>query len=785
MLKNYFKIAFRNIRRNPIYSVINILGLAIGLASAIVIGLWVHRESSYDQQFDHADRIYRVGVSFMNIGRMAPGPEQFNAAARKMPQVKLTASLSRAGSEAVYVGSKTFKEVNIFYADSTFFDLFSYQFVAGNRKTALDNPNTVVLTQKIADKYFPDGQALGKTIKLGEDKRAYTITGVIKKVGNSHIPAELFFHFDTARQTNWLSAHYYNYVLLRKGVTQAEFQDQLNQLVKSRVFPSLHIKQSYEKWIKTDAAYHFIPMPITDIYLKSNLRFDLNTGGNEMNVFIFAMVSIFILLIAAVNFINITTARASNRAKEVGIRKSLGGRRFSLVGQFLAESIITSLIALVISLGLAELFLTAFEKLTGMKLLSTIWAGTNQILLISGATILVGILAGLYPAFYLSSFRPTEVLKGKTSISRNSGFRNLLVVIQFTIAIGLLVCTGLVYQQLEFMRAKDLGLNTHNVLVISNPDQIGNQTDSFKQQLLQLSGVEAASYNIRIPAGKGVWINTFRTPGMKDGIPFQSFEGDYDFIKTMGFQLLKGRDFSKDVASDTASVILNQAAVKKLELKHPIGARLNDHERVIGVVSDFNFESLRHAIEPVAIKLDQSSRRRLAIKVNTANLTGLISQVQKIWQSYGVAKPLDYYFLDQNYQKMRSKERVLAKAVLLFSILAIIISCLGLYGLSAYMCELRTKEIGIRKVLGATVSNIIIRLTKDFTKPVVLAMIIAIPVSFVIMRRWLNNFAYKIEISPWIFVGACAMGLFIAWMTVSWQSLKTALMNPVKSLRNE
>ena len=785
MFKTYVKIAFRNIRRNPIYSAINILGLAIGLASAIVIGLWVHRESSYDQQFDHADRIYRVGVSFMNIGRMAPGPEQFNEFARKMPQVELTASLSNASSKVVSVGSETFKESNIFFADSTFFDLFSYQFVAGNRETALDNPHTVVLTQKIAGKYFQNGQALGQTIELGEDKTVYTVTGVIKKIGHSHIPAELFFHFDPGHQTNWLSAHYYNYVLLRKGVTQAEFQNHLNRLVKNTVFPTLHTKQSYQDWIKTDAAYHFIPMPITDIYLKSHLRFDLNTGGNEMNVFIFTMVSIFILLIAAVNFINITTARASNRAKEVGVRKSLGGRRLSLVGQFLAESVITSLIALVVSLGLAELFLAIFERFIGLKLLNTVLLSTNQILIVSGATILIGILAGLYPAFYLSSFRPTEVLKGRISNSRTSRFRNLLVVVQFTIAICLLACTGLVYQQLQFMRTKDLGLNTRNVLVISNPDQIGNQADSFKKQLLNLSAVESASYNVRIPAGSGVWINTFKTPGMKDGIPFQSFEGDYDFVKTMGFQLLKGRDFSKDIASDTVGVILNQTAVKRLELKHPIGARLNNHDRVIGVVSDFNFESLRQAIEPVAIKLNKSSHRRLAVKVNTANLTGLLSQVQKIWQSYSVAKPLDYHFLDQNFEKMRSKERVLAKAVLLFSLLAIIVSCLGLYGLSAYMCELRTKEIGVRKVLGASVSNIIIRLTKDFTKPVAVAMIIAIPVAFAIMHHWLNNFAYKIDIGPWVFVGACAMGLFIAWLTVSWQSLKTALMNPVKSLRNE
>jgi putative ABC transport system permease protein len=784
MLKNYLKIAFRNIRGNFTYSFINIFGLAIGLASAIVIGLWVHQESTYDEHFENADRIVRVGVSFANIGEMAPGPEQFNEVVSPYPEVELTASLDPIRTETITVGSRDFEESNIFMADSNFFDMFSYRFLEGSSSSALKSPNTVVLTKELARKYFPNSNAIGKTIELGEEKTVYTITGVIEKQGDSHIPAEIFLHFEPADDTNWRSATFFNYVLLREGVSLEEFQDRLDLLIKNRVYPSLELNQPYEEWIQTSSAYQFIPMPITDIYLKSNLRFDLDTGGDETNVYIFALVSLFIIIIAGVNFINITTARSSNRAKEVGIRKTLGTGRYSLVTQFLAESVIICLIALIISFGLAETFLSVFEQYTGVELLNSLFNDTGQLVVITGIAILIGILAGLYPAFYLSSFQPVSVLKGDISLSKNSLFRNALVVVQFTIAIGLLSCTGLVYQQLQYMQTKDMGLDVKDVLVITNSNVIGDQKDSFKQQLLSQTGVVEASYNARTPAGTTVWVNSFRTREMEDGLPVQTFVGDYDYISTMGFQLIEGRNFSRDVAGDTAAVILNQAALKALNIEEPIGTQLNDNNKVIGVVSNFNFESLRNPIEPVAITLGDMNRR-MAVKINSANVSDLLSQIQEIWRSYNFEEPMDYYFLDQNYAELVSREKVLARAILLFSVLAIIISCLGLYGLSAYICELRTKEIGIRKVLGATVSDIIVHLTKDFTKPVAVAIVVAVPLAFIVMYSWLSNFAFKIEIGPWVFIVSCLGGLAIAWITVSWQSFKTALMHPVESLRSE
>lgn len=781
MIFNYLKIALRNIRRNFTYSFINIVGLAIGLASAIVIGLWVHQESSYDEQFAHADRIVRVGVSFANIGDMAPGPEQFNEVASNFAGVAKTTSLSAAGPTDITVANQTFKESHVFYADSSFFDVFSYHFMAGVPSTV---PKTAVITKELAGKYFPGGNAVGQTIKVGEEQQAYTVSGIINKVGRSHIPAEVFLQFEPEDKSNWLSAHYYNYVMLKQGISLADFKNRLQQLVKNTIYPTLNINQSYEEWVKTSSAYEFLPMPITDIYLKSDMRFDLNTGGSQKNVYIFGLVAFFIVIIAGVNFVNITTARSSKRAKEVGIRKTLGGRQWALIGQFLAESVLTTLIALILALGLAELFLAAFEGYTGVELLHSLFDTPMQLLVITAVAVGIGLVAGLYPAFYLSSFRPAAVLMGKLSLSRNTLFRNGLVVVQFTIAIGLLSCTGLVYQQVMYMQNKDMGLAMKDVVVITNIDQIAGQQEVFKQQLLSQSGVVSASYNRRIPAGNSVLINTYKTPEMQDGLRMQSFEGDYDFVPTMGFQLLKGRNFSRDIAGDTSAVILNEAAVRALGLKQPLGARLNDDVKVIGVVSNFNFESLKHNIEPVAITLGESARS-LAVRVNTADISELKARMQTLWQSYDPGEPMDYYFLDQNYARMIAKEKVLARAILLFSVLAIIISCLGLYGLSAYICELRTKEIGVRKVLGATVSDIVVHLTKDFTQPVMIAIVLAVPVAFLTMYSWLQNFAFRIDIDPWVFVISCLGGLGVAWLTVSWQSLKTALMNPVNSLRSE
>lgn len=787
MLNNYIKTAFRNIYRHLSYSLINILGLAVGLASAIVIGLWVYQEWSYDRHFEDADRIYRVGVNFMNVGDMAVGPPQLNDYLREFPGVEKTGRLGGVSSFNIHIGDKVFQQSDIYYADSTFFEVFSYDFVEGSRETAMDNPNSAVLTRQTAVRFFGSQPALGRTILVGEDKEVYTIVGVVATRGHrSHIGASMWLNYQYSNNTNWLSASVYNYVKLEKTESLESFEERLLQFNKSTIYPTLPIEAPFEEWIKTDGAYHFNVIPVTDIYLKSTLKFEPTPGGSYNNVVTFFAIALLIILIAAVNFINITTARSSIRAKEVGIRKTLGTGRGALIGQFLFEAVLICAIALLVSFGLAELFLSLFQWFTGMTLLEGVFVNSgSQIAVVSLIALGIGLLAGLYPAFYLTRFKPVRVLKGQihSGTGDQSFFRNALVLLQFTISISLLIGTGIIYQQLDYMRTKDLGLDKENVFIISNARQLGDQKEAFRQQLMRFSGVEHASYNKRIPAGSSVWVSGMKTKDMADDIPLQSFLGDYEMIPTLGFRIVEGRGFSRDVASDTHAVLLNQSAVRALELSEPLGAELNGKYTVIGVVADFNFESLRKQVEPTVLEFDPGGDR-LAVKLSGSQ-SEFIEYAQNSWEEFGIESPMNYYFLDENFEQLLEKEQILAKAVVIFAILAILISCLGLYGLSAFIAEQRIKEIGIRRVLGASVAQIILLLNKNLTKPVLVSLAIAIPLAFILLNRWLNNFAYKTEMSPWIFAGAAIAALLVAWLTVSWQSLRAAWANPVESLRSE
>jgi len=787
MLKTYVSIALRNFRKFKVYSFINVFGLAVGFASALVIGLWVYQEWSTDHHFEHADRIYRVGVNFMNVGDMAVGPVQFNEFVRDFPEIRQTTRLNGPSEIEVHIGEQQFKESRAYYADSTFFDVFSYNFVQGDRTTAMDQPNAMVLTHPLAQKYFGDASAIGKTILIGEEKTPYLVTGVID-VGNhpSHINADLWLHRQYQNNENWLSASVYNYVLLQEGVTPSALADRLDDLIETHVYPSLPISSPYEEWKHSEGAYRFIPIAVPDIYLTSDLKFEPSPVGSKSNVVTFGAIAVLILLIAGVNYINITTARASIRAKEVGVRKTLGGSKGALVAQFLCESVIVSGLALVIAFALSELFLYLFENITGLKLLESLFVTPERLLPVFLIALGIGVAAGLYPAFYLTAFEPMRVLKGQihSRSGSKSRFRNILVLLQFTIAICLLVGTAVVYKQLEFMRTRDLGLNTENVLVINNAKLLGNQKHAFKQTLSRHSGVVSASYNKRVPAGSSIWVTAFKTAEMQEDLPMQSFHGDYDMIPTLGFRMVEGRNFSRDLASDSSAVILNQSAVQALGLQEPLGSILNDNLRVIGVVADFNFESLRKAIEPVALTLDTDGDR-LAVRLQGGNVRDARQYAESVWNEFGMTEPMSSYFLDENFEELLQKERILSKAVLIFTALAIFISCLGLYGLSAYMTEQRTKEVSIRKVFGATVTSVVTLLSRDFLKLVLLANAIAWPIAWYAVNGWLQNFAYRIDLGWSVFLLSALLALGIALVTVSAQAIKAAYTNPAEALHYE
>ncbi len=789
MFKNYLKVAFRNIRRNKTFSFINIFGLAVGLASAMVIGLWVYQQWSYDRHFDSTDQIYRVSVNFMNIGDMAVGPAQLNDYLRDFPEVEQVGRLDRFSGNPVFeIDEKTFVQSDVYTADSTFFEVLSYEFVEGSPENALKEPKSVVISKEVADKFFSNKSAVGKTVLIGDERETFTVTGVVNLSGNlSHIPAKVWTNFEYRTSSSWLSASVYNYVKLNDGFSIEAFQSRLDSFIETDIYPSLSLNQPFDEWINTSAAYKFIVTPLTDIYMKSDLRFDLTTANNYDQVFTFLGIAILIVLIAALNFINITTARSSKRAKEIGIRKTLGTNKSSLFGQFLFESVLICLLALILSFGFAELFLFGFEKATGLSLMSGVLSfSMNGLLVISLIALSIGLLAGIYPAIYLTKFKPVQVLKGQ--IHGNSGsqnlFRNSLVFIQFSIAIILLSGTVVVYQQLNFMQNKDLGFDKENTLIIANASDLGTHQQAFLQEALNLTGVEKGSYNSRVPAGRSMLVSTLRTEEMDKGIPVQAFTGDHDLVETLGFRLLEGRSFSEEIASDTNAIILNQSAVSILGLSDPVGKTLNDTYEIIGVVSDFHFESLKKDIEPTVIEFSRESDR-LALKLNAASASQIIPDIENLWDSFNLDASLNYYFLDENFQKLISQENTLANAVLIFSFLAIFISCLGLFGLSAFITEQRKSEIGMRKVLGASVSQILILLNKNFTKPVLASMVISVPIAFFILKNWLNNFAYRTELTAWIFLGVCVLALSITWATVSLHSLRTAKMNPVDSLKSE
>ncbi len=792
MFRNYLLIALRNLQRQFSYSFINILGLAIGLACSLVIFIYVYGEWSYDRHFTNADRIYRVGVSFFNMGKFAIGPE---ALGDVLPaEFEGVEAFTRVRSERellIKVKDRQFTERG-YYTDSSFFRMFDYRFVEGSPDKALASPYSIVISESMAQKFFNNTNALGKTLEVGKKGVAYTITGIVKDdLHSSHLKAKIWLSMEgvLTHEKIWTSAGFYNYVMLKEKNTQQDLALALNRILEKNVYPASGVdpsKVSFEKYQQDANSVKFFIVPLKDLHLRSELIYELSPKGDEANLYIFGGISVFILALAAVNFINLTTARAARRAKEVGIRKALGTSRSKLIVQFLLESMLVSTIALIISLGLAEIFMAGFQWITGSPLVNSLWANGWSIVYMLVFAVAVGLLSGIYPAFYLTGFNPVNVLKGTFAGSSRSNFRNVLVVFQFSISIGLIICTAIIFQQFRFIQTKDLGFDQENIITIDNMDALGESAQTFKQEMLKQSGVTIASMHTGEPGSKSVMsYNGFKTTEMEDFLTINTYFGDKDYLDLMGYQLVKGTPFPKGMESDTTSVILNESAVKALNLgDNPIGAEVNKGMRVIGVVKDFHWESLRNAITPVAILL-RSTGQQLAVKLNTTNASGFLEVAKTKWLQLHPEDPMEYHFMDANFGDLLKQEQVFGKAIGFFTGLAIIISCLGLYGLAAFTAEQRTKEIGIRKVMGATPSNIVIMLNKKFTRLVLVAIVIAVPTSVYFMLQWLDGFAYRAELQLWIFAGSIVLALVLAWVTVGYHSLKAALINPSDTLKYE
>lgn len=811
MLKNYFKTAWRNLMKHRTFSFINIAGLSIGIAVCFIIMMYVQNELSFDRFNKNADRIVRVVFKAdINGGKIFEAnvmPPVAQAMKNDYPEVQDATRLQVAGTPKITYKDKTFKDDEMAFVDPNFFSIFTLPLIEGVATTALQQPNTIIITKAIAKKYFgsdPDSyrDALGKTLVFPDNKNvSFKVTGVIDKVpANSHFHFDLFasmMSIDDSKSDSWMGSNYFTYLLLKKGADYKKLESKLPGMVEKYMGPQLQQSMgiSLKQFITKGNHLGFALQPLTSIHLYSHANYELSPAGNAMYVYIFGAIAIFMLLIACINFINLSTASASQRAKEVGVRKVIGSGKTQLIKQFLIESALLVCIALLISSVLVELALPVFNSISGQDL--NFGFSLKIISAFIGLGLLVSLIAGLYPAFYLSSFKPIEVLKGKfTSANKSFGLRSSLVVFQFFISVGLIIGTIVVWQQMKFIQNKNLGYDKEQLLTIPNSYALGNNEEVYKQEMLQNPQIVNATVSSYKPAGPSNSGNAFAYPEGHDNqiMKTTEYHVDENYIPAFGMKMATGRNFSKTFAMDSTAMIINQTAAKAFGWNDQtaIGKtiiRENSNRgkdvpfHVVGVVKDFNFQSLHQPITPLLMTLFPESG--LIFKVKTADIKGLLATMKMKWDKFNTGEPFTFTFMDDLYNKTYAAEQNTGTILNIFALLTIFVACLGLFGLATYTAEQRTKEIGIRKVLGASVASVTKMLSKDFIKLVFIACLIAFPLSWWAMNKWLQSFAYRIHVSWWIFLVAGVAAILIALITVSFQAIKAAVANPVDSLSTD
>ncbi len=805
MLKNYFKIALRSLKKNKIFSFINVFGLAIGLTCFMFIAVFVHSELSYDKYPADAKNIYRVILSVTGNGDAAAYPDVDVAVGKGMknafPEIRSFTRISPA-SDFIKYGDKQFKEEHLAFADSNFLQTFSIPLIEGNDANALVQPNSIVITKALAKKYFGNNdEVLGKTLSIGINVAPYKVTGVIDKVpDNSHFHFDAFLSLSTLHITyeTWSNIGMYTYLLLNKNADPKKLEAKFPELVAQHVVPEVQhdMGVSLAEAQKSINTFVFSLQPLTDIHLHSHTKYELEPNGDIQYVYIFFVLAIFILLLACVNFTNLSTAGAFKRAREVGIRKVMGSLKKQLVLQFLSESLLLTFFAMLCALGLVILLLPYFNQLADKDISVGFFFGLKSILIMLSLCGLVGIVAGIYPAFFLSSFNTIKVLKGSGSAKgpQKNRLRSSLVVFQFFVSIALIIATVIVYQQLNYMQNKKLGYDKNEVLFLPDARLLRQSQAAFEEQLLQDNRVVSASISRYVPGGQfldGTEIYPKDEHGNGTEIHGNIYHIDYDYLKTLGIKIIQGRNFSRDFPTDSsAGVLINEEAVRELgwSSTNPIGKTIissGQHElKVIGVVADFNYASVKEKVAPLMMKLG-GNFGGLIIKMKTTDVKGFLSDLKKQWDAFSPEGPLSYTFLDENFAKLYANEIRTQQIFSAFAIIAIIIASLGLFGLSAFVIEQRTKEIGIRKVLGASVQSLLVLVSKEFLLLVGIGFVVSVPVAWWAMHTWLQGFAYRIHIGIWVFVAAGVVTVLITLLTVSFQALKAAIANPVDSLRTE
>ncbi len=805
MIRNYIKTAFRSLLKNKGFTALNVFGLALGLATCLLIVFYVFDELNFDSFNKKADRIYRINEEIKfggNENSYAVSPAPAAATLKNdFPEIEQVARFRNQGGNLVKKGNQNIKEDLMIYADHSILDIFTLPMIYGNPVTALTEPNTIVITERIANKYFNRTNVVGQVMTFNNTD-PYKITGVIKD-----IPLQSHFHFDffiamaglqESRDNAWFSSNFNTYILLKPGADVKKLSARLPEFMHKNAGPQLEsiMHLTFEKFEQSGDYFRLNLIPLKKIHLESNSVGELAANGNIQYVYIFSAIAIFILLIACVNFMNLSTARSSNRAREVGVRKVLGSSRKYLIAQFLTESIMVTFAAAVIAVFVALALLPLFNQMAAKELTVTSHLVLRLVPVLLAVVLIIGFLAGSYPALFLSGFQPINVLKGKLAAGFKGGkLRSFLVVSQFAISIFLIIGTLVIYNQLKYIQSKDLGYNRTHVLIVWGP--FGESARAIKDEVKHIAGVQNATLTMCLPTVNYGNSNSFFKDPMVDqkkALLTQQWTVDADYINTLGISMLSGRNFSKDILMDSTAIVINESAAKLLNFTDPINqflyapadnmaTKMNKYH-IIGVMKDFNFKSLRENVTPLLLTLGED-HGALSMKINSSNIPLLLDQVKDKFKQLASDQQFRYSFMDEDFDSIYRAEERMGTIFITFTSLAILIACLGLFGLAAYAAEQRTKEIGIRKVLGANVITIVGMLSVDFIKLVIISIVIASPLAWFAMQKWLQGFAYRQDIQWWVFAVAGLGAILIAFITISFQSIRAALANSVTSLKAE
>ncbi len=812
MFRNFIKIALRNIIKHKSYVLINVLGLSIGIACSILIVLFVLQELSYDKFNKKFRRIYRVYLS----GKIGPSeiegawtaPPTAAAFVQEFPEVEDAVRMDNWGEVVVKYEDKSFIEKHFMLADSSFFNIFSIPLLQGDPSTALAKPYTVVITRETAQKYFGNEDPVGKMIRVNTDTSYFTITGVIDKVPvNAHFEFDLLASFLTHRRANndfWLSNSFYTYILLKEGTSKDEVEDKIPALLEKYIGPQLQeaIGITLEEFAAAGNRYGLYLQPLADIHLNPDIEHGLKPSNDKKYIYIFSMIAFLIILLASINYMNLSTAQAANRSREVGLRKVVGSTRKSLVIQFLVESVVLTVISLILAVIIVEYFLPYFNKYINLQLsiyYFNNWYIIPGLLLI---TVLIGILAGIYPSLFMATFRPVQILSGKLKQGAKSGIlRSILVIVQFFISILIILCTIIIYRQINYMLNKDLGFRKEQLLVLRRADAIGKEKIKvFKQEIKKYPGIINATNSTAVPGypnNNSAFLVEGWSPDKTVGMQVNWI--DYDYFNTYELKLKEeaGRFFSEEYATDTAAAIINESAVRQFGLEKPLEIRFMQptdrpekfiYLQVIGIVKNFHYQSLHEDIYP-HVFLHKPEwwdwGGYITIRISSDNMNETIKHIEDTWDKFTSNDPIQYFFLDEEFNNIYQEEKRTSKLSLGFAILAIFIACLGLYGLTSFAAEKKTREIGIRKVMGASITKIIVLFLREIAGLILVSTLIAWPLAFFIMKNWLQNFYYRIDLSFIEFLLSFLIALAIAVLTVSYTVYTASIKNPAKALQYE